>query len=107
PTQDMVLGLYYLSLAQNEDRKDEEIPAFGSVSEALLALDRGHSLHDPIRIRIAGKAIPAEMLPEGYDPAAEEWKDRAPVVTTTRSAPRRSSSSIAGASSPTMSAARS
>src|SRR5216110_2986080 len=41
PTQDMVLGLYYLSLAQNEDRKDEEIPAFGSVSEALLALDRG------------------------------------------------------------------
>ncbi|HEX9298703.1 MAG TPA: DNA-directed RNA polymerase subunit beta', partial [Actinomycetota bacterium] len=83
PTQDMVLGLYYLSLAQNEDRKDEEIPAFGSVSEALLALDRGHSLHDPIRIRIAGKAIPAEMLPEGYDPAAEEWKDRAPVVRTT------------------------
>src|SRR2546426_9970632 len=83
PTQDMVLGLYYLSLAQNEDRKDEEIPAFGSVSEALLALDRGHSLHDPIRIRIAGKAIPAEMLPEGYDPAAEEWKDRAPAVRTT------------------------
>src|SRR6059058_3921983 len=83
PTQDMVLGLYYLSLAQNEDRKDEDTPAFGSVSEALLALDRGHSLHDPVRIRIAGKALPAEMLPEGYDPAAEEWKGRAPVVRTT------------------------
>ena len=26
PTQDMVLGLYYLSLAQNEDRKDERHP---------------------------------------------------------------------------------
>jgi DNA-directed RNA polymerase subunit beta' len=83
PTQDMVLGLYYLSLAQNEDRKDEDTPAFGSVSEALLALDRGHSLHDPVRIRIAGKALPAEMLPEGYDPAAEEWKGRVPVVRTT------------------------
>src|SRR5438093_908693 len=83
PTQDMVLGLYYLSLAQNEDRKEEDTPAFGSVSEALLALDRGHSLHDPIRIRMAGKALPAEMVPEGYDPAAEEWKDRAPVVRTT------------------------
>jgi DNA-directed RNA polymerase subunit beta' len=83
PTQDMVLGLYYLSLAQNEDRKDEDTPAFGSVSEALLALDRGHSLHDPIRIRLEGKTLPAEMLPEGYDPAAEGWKDRAPVVRTT------------------------
>ncbi|TMK93245.1 MAG: DNA-directed RNA polymerase subunit beta' [Actinobacteria bacterium] len=83
PTQDMVLGLYYLSLAQNEDRKDEDTPAFGSVSEALLALDRGHSLHDPVRIRIPGKALPAEMVPEGYDPAAEEWKGRAPVVRTT------------------------
>jgi len=83
PTQDMVLGLYYLSLAQNEDRKDEDTPAFGSVSEALLALDRGHSLHDPIRIRLEGKTLPAEMLPEGYDPAAEGWKDRTPVVRTT------------------------
>ncbi|HEY6652061.1 MAG TPA: DNA-directed RNA polymerase subunit beta', partial [Actinomycetota bacterium] len=83
PTQDMVLGLYYLSLAQNENRKDKDIPAFGSVSEALLALDRGHSLHDPIRIRLEGKTLPAEMLPEGYDPAAEGWKDRAPVVRTT------------------------
>jgi DNA-directed RNA polymerase subunit beta' len=83
PTQDMVLGLYYLSLAQNEDRKDEDTPAFGSVSEALLALDRGHSLHDPVRIRLEGKTLPAEMLPEGYDPAAEEWKGRAPVVRTT------------------------
>ena len=40
PRQDMVLGLYYLTLAQNEDRKDEDIPTFGSAAEALLALDR-------------------------------------------------------------------
>src|SRR5687767_5105535 len=33
PSQDMVLGLYYLTLAQNEDMKDEEIPTFGSTAE--------------------------------------------------------------------------
>ena len=41
PTQDMVLGLYYLTLAIEEDAKDEDTPAFSSVNEALLALDRG------------------------------------------------------------------
>ena len=41
PTQDMVLGLYYLTYGVNEDRKDEDIPTFGSEAEALLALDAG------------------------------------------------------------------
>ena len=83
PRQDMVLGLYYLSLAQNEDRKDEEIPTYGSAAEAVLALDAGYPLHDPIRIRLVGKALPADMLPEGYDPEAEEWKGRTPKIRTT------------------------
>ena len=39
PTQDMVLGLYYLTYGVNEDRKVEDIPTFGSEAEALLALD--------------------------------------------------------------------
>src|SRR5438128_5855759 len=47
PTQDMVLGIYYLTYGENEDRKDEEIPVLGSANEALLALDRGFSPHDP------------------------------------------------------------
>ena len=47
PTQDMVLGLYYLTIAIEEDAKDEDTPAFASVNEALLALDRGYSLHVP------------------------------------------------------------
>ncbi|HEX6844752.1 MAG TPA: DNA-directed RNA polymerase subunit beta' [Actinomycetota bacterium] len=81
PTQDMVLGLYYLTLAQNEGRKDETLSTFGSVAEALLALDRGHPLHDPIRIRLEGKAMPQDMLPEGYDP--EAWAGRTPVIRTT------------------------
>jgi DNA-directed RNA polymerase subunit beta' len=79
PSQDMVLGLYYLSLGKDEEAKDESIPTFGNVGEALLALDRGYPLHTPIRIRLEGKALPPEMLPEGFDPAS----GRAPVVRTT------------------------
>jgi DNA-directed RNA polymerase subunit beta' len=79
PTQDMVLGLYYMSLAQNEDRKDEQIPTFGSTAEALLALDRGFPLHDPVRIRLVGKALPADMVAEGFDADS----GRTAVVRTT------------------------
>ena len=56
PTQDMVLGLYYLTYSVNEDRDGETIPAFGSEAEALLALDAGFPLHDPVKIRLTGKA---------------------------------------------------
>ena len=67
PTQDMVLGLYYLTYSVNEDRDGETIPAFGSEAEALLALDAGFPLHDPVKIRLTGKALGDDMLPEGYD----------------------------------------
>ena len=79
PSQDMVLGLYYLSLGEDEDVKDEQIPTFGSVAEALLALDRGYSLHTPVRIRLVGKALPPEMIPEGFDVES----GRTPVIRTT------------------------
>jgi DNA-directed RNA polymerase subunit beta' len=79
PSQDMVLGLYYLSLGEDENAKDEKIPTFGSVAEALLALDRGYSLHTPVRIRLEGKALPPEMIPEGFDVDS----GRTPVIRTT------------------------
>ena len=79
PTQDMVLGLYYLTLAQNEGKKDEQIPTFGSTAEALLALDRGYPIHDPIRMRLPGKNLPEDMIPEGFDPES----GAAPVARTT------------------------
>jgi DNA-directed RNA polymerase subunit beta' len=79
PSQDMVLGLYYLSLTKNEERKDEQIPTFGSRAEALLALDAGHPIHDPVRIRLEGKAMPAELLPEGFDAEGTQT----PVIRTT------------------------
>src|SRR6059058_3680072 len=39
PTQDMVLGIYYLTMARERPAKDEDIPRFASPSEALLAED--------------------------------------------------------------------
>jgi DNA-directed RNA polymerase subunit beta' len=83
PSQDMVLGLYWLSVPMNEDRKDEDLPVFGSEAEALLALDKGFHLQAPIRIRLRGKVIPPEMLPEGWDPGADGASGRAPIVRTT------------------------
>ena len=81
PTQDMVLGLYYLTIAIEEDAKDEDTPAFSSVNEAVLALDRGYSLQRPIRIRLEGKKLPDDMLPEGWDPKTANG--RTPTIRTT------------------------
>src|SRR5882762_790320 len=54
PTQDMVLGLYYLTMEPNDrPEKDEDIPRYASPSEALMALDsRAVGLHDVVRVRL-------------------------------------------------------
>jgi DNA-directed RNA polymerase subunit beta' len=55
PSQDIVLGLYYLSLetAEFAAAKDEEASAFGSVSEIEFALSAGAiKLHQKIRARV-------------------------------------------------------
>jgi DNA-directed RNA polymerase subunit beta' len=82
PTQDMVLGIYYLTIANPRPDKDEDIPRFSSADEAMMALDaRALDLHDVIKIRLPGKALPAEALPEGWDPA--EAGGRVPLIETT------------------------
>ena len=60
PTQDMVLGIYYLTIEPDRPESDEDIPRFGSVNEALMALDhRLVRLHDVVKVRLPGKALPA------------------------------------------------
>ncbi len=82
PTQDMVLGIYYLTIANPRPDKDEDIPRFSSADEALMALDaHALDLHDVIKIRLPGKALPAEALPEGWDPATAG--ERVPLIETT------------------------
>jgi DNA-directed RNA polymerase subunit beta' len=55
PSQDIVLGLYYLSLETAEYRatKDTDAPAFGTIGEIDFALAaKGIHLHDKIRARM-------------------------------------------------------
>ncbi len=82
PTQDMILGLYYLTLLKGErPEKEGDIPRFASATEAEMAEDFGAvSLHDVIRVRLPGKALPAEMAD---DAAATIAEGRAPLLETT------------------------
>ncbi len=54
PTQDMVLGSYYLTLYKNKDYTNA--PVFGSFDEAKLAYDTGRiDLHTAIKVRRFGE----------------------------------------------------
>ncbi len=74
PSQDMVLGLYYLSMVKNGARGEGKV--FYSSDEAISALDAGViHLHARISVRIgdgllkttAGRLIFNQMIPEGLD----------------------------------------
>ncbi|MFM1861144.1 MAG: hypothetical protein RLY80_733, partial [Actinomycetota bacterium] len=54
PTQDMVLGLYYLTQVRPGEKGEGR--AFTSVAEAVMALDQGTlAVQAPIKIRVAGE----------------------------------------------------
>ena len=54
PTQDMVLGLYYLTI--DKSGQPGEGKAFGSLAEATMAYDKKElGLHAPIKIRLTGE----------------------------------------------------
>ena len=53
PSQDMVLGIYYLTI--EKDNETGILHAFKSVNEAILAYENGAiSLHEPIQVRKTG-----------------------------------------------------
>ena len=71
PSQDMVLGVYYISLINGEH--DEKSPRFATMDEVQLALEnKSITLHTPIVARIkgktykttAGRMILGELLPD-------------------------------------------
>jgi DNA-directed RNA polymerase subunit beta' len=75
PTQDMVLGIYYLTLT-TEDRPedDKRLKRFASPDEALMAFDaRAVQLHEWVKVRLPGKAVPE----------ADNEGNGTPLVTTT------------------------
>ncbi len=75
PTQDMVLGLYYLTF-EKEGAKGEGW-VFSSMSEALMALDfRDVDIQAKVKVRLPGKNV-------GFLASAEETNGAAPLVETT------------------------
>ena len=62
PTQDMVLGIYTLTTmtSASKDVLDNELPAYSSIAEAVMALDRGSLLlGQKARFRLADSTPPA------------------------------------------------
>src|SRR5687767_1000154 len=84
PTQDMILGIYYLTLEPDRPENEEEIPIFSSVDEALMALDHKRvGLHTVVKIRMPGKALPPELMPETVEVDTEGNGARVPRIETT------------------------
>jgi DNA-directed RNA polymerase subunit beta' len=78
PTQDMVLGIYYLTIANPKPEDEQAIPRFSSADEALMALDSGTlDLHDVIRVRVPGKVL------AGAPADAGEGNGGTPLIETT------------------------
>jgi DNA-directed RNA polymerase subunit beta' len=68
PTQDMVLGIYYLTYSEDKPEKEESIRRFIGAAEALMALDgRRIRLHEWIRVRIPNKEIAPEDVVKESD----------------------------------------
>ncbi|HSK61595.1 MAG TPA: DNA-directed RNA polymerase subunit beta' [Actinomycetospora sp.] len=68
PTQDMVLGIYFLTSKRPGATGEGRV--FGSTAEALMAFDGGElSLQAPITIRLRGAVPPLGWeAPEGWEP---------------------------------------
>ncbi len=71
PTQDMIIGIYFLTL--DRDGHPGEGRAFTSVSEALMALDRKEiALQSKIKLRFADVAPPLSFqAPQGWEPGQQ------------------------------------
>lgn len=61
PTQDMVLGSYYLTMVKENDKGSGKI--FSSSEEALMAYDEKYiTLHAPIKVRVVDKEDPKKFI---------------------------------------------
>jgi DNA-directed RNA polymerase subunit beta' len=78
PTQDMVLGVYYLTLAEERPEDDSKLRRFATPDEALMAWDAGSvQLQEWIKVRLPGKTLSEDDT----DPKPEG--NGAQLVTTT------------------------
>ncbi|MCW2854524.1 MAG: DNA-directed polymerase subunit beta, partial [Marmoricola sp.] len=77
PTQDMIIGIYFLTLGRDGERGEGR--AFSSSSEAIMAFDKGEiSLQSKVKIRLSGVAVPppGTTIPDG-------WSEGDPIILDT------------------------
>jgi DNA-directed RNA polymerase subunit beta' len=56
PSKDMVMGVYYLTVQEEEDKPDEDLPLYSSIEEAEYLHSIGYlRLRQPIRVYLATK----------------------------------------------------
>ncbi len=70
PSQDMVLGAYWLTVEREplEKQEDGHLHGYSSADEVLLAYNTGTiSAHEPVRVRFPRCKV--EVVPPGEDPA--------------------------------------
>jgi DNA-directed RNA polymerase subunit beta' len=92
PTQDMVLGIYWLTYTEADtspDRDPTGLSIYASLGEVERALDAGHlHMQDAIVLRVRGKELEPADRPAAYREDDEGWEqvrqNRVPVrlVTT-------------------------
>ncbi len=93
PTQDMVLGIYWLTYSSADASADRELtglPILASMGEVERAVDSGRiHVQDPILLRLdAGKQLDAADRPKAYREDEEAWEElratdtRVRIVTT-------------------------
>ncbi len=76
PTQDMVLGIYFLTTERPSGTAAGE--AFSSIPEAVMAFDRGLlDIQAPIKLRLRGVVPSAEVT------ATEDWTEGEPLTVET------------------------
>jgi DNA-directed RNA polymerase subunit beta' len=83
PTQDMVLGIYYLTKAKPGAKGEGR--AFGAVDEVILALEAGEvELLTPIRLRYTGEVIDLTLAYDDQDVThTEPIQSKRQFITTT------------------------
>ena len=90
PTQDMIIGLYFLTL-EREGQLPGDGRAFSSMAEAIMAFDRGEiALQSTVKIRI-GDVVPplgsASCPRAGSRASRSSWRRRSAARSSTRRCP--------------------
>ena len=78
PTQDMVLGIYNLTMSDFKEVAPADMQAYSSIAEAVMSHDLGGvSLQETIHLR-----LPGVVPPEGFE-VPEGWQPGEPFVLQT------------------------